>query len=77
MADAAGSTSSCRNEPESSAKDVHHHHLEHETESAKLPEYSQQPVEGIDMLVQVIKKLRVYGLYGTIWTSKTCMLYLC
>ena len=54
MADAAGSTSSWPKEPESSSKVVHRQSLDHEPESAALPEYSQQPVEGIDMLVQVI-----------------------
>jgi len=68
MADAAGSTSSWRNEPESSSKDVHHQPVDHEPESAKLPEYSQQPVEGIDMLVQVISN-------SAIENFCTCYLY--
>lgn len=52
MSDAAGSNSvSCCNMPDSSSQDdkYHHHHHHHQPEpAAKLPEYSQQLIDGVD-----------------------------
>jgi len=53
MADAAGSSSvSFCNSP---SPDDHHQHLYHYQleHAAKLPEYSQQPIDGIDTRAEV------------------------
>jgi len=54
MSDAAASNSvSCCNMPDSSSQDDHRHHHQSQP-AAKLPEYSQQPVDGIDTRAEVI-----------------------
>ena len=52
MSDDVGRNTGCSSEPQSSSQDVHQQH--HESEQNKPPEYSQQPIEGIDMPAQVI-----------------------